>query len=480
MKSIAVLGTASNVGKSWLVTALGAWLRRKGYKVAPFKAQNMSNNSYVTLEGGEIGRAQAVQAQACGLRPIAAMNPILLKPTGGSSQLVILGEATKHIKAKDYYQKIDSLWQIVTDCLKFWHDRCDVLLLEGAGSPVELNLMDRDIVNLKPIEYLNGKWILVGDIEKGGVFAQIIGTYQLLPPSIKQQGLGFIVNKFRGDLSLFADARDHFHRHIPTLNYLGVLPFAPDLQPESEDSLCRDAEEFGTGEKIAWIRFPHLSNSQDILPWKHDQGVRNTWIKSPLELRDARVIVLPGSKDTIGDLQWLRQTKLDETIVTAANNGVIIVGICGGYQMLGKTLTDRWGRAGSPGTYRGLGLLPIHTEFTYPKTVKQVEISYQSDRWQGYEIHMGKTTLLDQNKLEILDQCNQEVYISNQQIIGTYIHGLFESPQIRKTIIELAKINNYKASDINWQQHQQILYDRMVDFIESHLKLNCILEYLEI
>ena len=225
MKAISVLGTSSNAGKSWMVTALGAWLKRNGIKVAPFKAQNMSNNSYVTLEGGEIGRAQAVQAIACGMRPIAEMNPILLKPSGnGTSQLVLLGEARQHIAAIDYYQHIETLWQTVRDTLEFWRDRCDVLILEGAGSPVELNLMQRDLVNLRPIVHLQGKWILVGDIEKGGVFAQIIGTHKLIPQPAQELGLGFIVNKFRGDLRLFSDAEKHFREHMPHFPYLGFFP----------------------------------------------------------------------------------------------------------------------------------------------------------------------------------------------------------------------------------------------------------------
>ncbi|MEM9244573.1 MAG: cobyric acid synthase, partial [Cyanobacteria bacterium P01_F01_bin.153] len=308
MKAISVLGTASNVGKSWTVAALGAWLRRQGVRVAPFKAQNMSNNSFVTLEGGEIGRAQGAQAAACGLRGIAEMNPILLKPAGNStSQLVLLGQAKEHIAARDYYQHIETLWETVAETLDFWKSRTDVLLLEGAGSPVELNLMHRDLVNLRPIVHLKGRWLLVADIEKGGVFAQAVGTANLMPPEARSLGLGLIVNKFRGDLSLFSTAGKYFQKHLPDLPYLGTLPYRDDLQPESEDSLCREAEEGGSGEAIAWIRFPFVSNSQDSQPWQLDQGVRTVWVKSVSELRAAnpRAIVLPGSKNTLADLRWL-------------------------------------------------------------------------------------------------------------------------------------------------------------------------------
>ncbi|NEQ55396.1 MAG: cobyric acid synthase, partial [Leptolyngbya sp. SIO3F4] len=235
MKALSVLGTSSNAGKSWIVTALGAWLRRQGVNVVPFKAQNMSNNSYVTLEGGEIGRAQAAQAAACGVRPVAEHNPVLLKPSGnGTSQLVLLGEPKQHIRAGDYYQHIEDIWQVVAQTLEGWRDRCDVLLLEGAGSPVELNLMHRDIVNLRPIQYLQGRWLLVGDIERGGIFSQIIGTHTLIPDPAKSLGLGFIVNKFRGDLRLFDTAGEHFSKHLPDFPYLGALPYRGHLQPESE------------------------------------------------------------------------------------------------------------------------------------------------------------------------------------------------------------------------------------------------------
>ncbi|MEM8502740.1 MAG: cobyric acid synthase, partial [Cyanobacteria bacterium P01_D01_bin.1] len=383
MKALSVLGTSSNAGKSWLVTALGAWLRRQGVKVAPFKAQNMSNNSYVTLEGGEIGRAQAVQAAACGVRPIVQHNPVLLKPSGnGTSQLVLLGEPQQHIKAGDYYRHIDRVWQVVAQTLEEWRDRCDVLLLEGAGSPVELNLMHRDIVNLRPVEYLKGRWLLVGDIERGGIFAQIIGTHTLIPDAAKPLGLGFIVNKFRGDLQLFETADRHFAQHLPNFPYLGTLPYAPTLQPESEDSLCRDAEESGSGAKFAWIRFPRLSNSQDSQPWQLDSGIRTCWVTAPEALADARAIILPGSKNTLQDLQWLRQTGLAEAIQQAAQRGVPVVGICGGYQMLGQRLSDPEGHAGLSGDVPGLGLLPIATQFAAHKEVRQVTATEGAETWQ--------------------------------------------------------------------------------------------------
>ena len=501
MKAISVLGTSSNAGKSWMVTALGAWLRRKGVKVAPFKAQNMSNNSYVTLEGGEIGRAQAVQAIACGMRPIAEMNPILLKPSGkGTSQLVILGEAGQHIAAIDYYQHIETLWLTVRDCLEYWRDRCDVLLLEGAGSPVELNLMQRDLVNLRPIVYLQGRWLLVGDIEKGGVFAQIIGTYQLLPTTAKDLGLGFIVNKFRGDLRLFGDANKYFQEYMPKLNYFGVLPYAADLQPESEDSLCREAESKGSGAKIAWIRFPHLSNSQDSQPWQLDLGIETVWVETVAELEQAKIIILPGSKNTLSDLQWLRTTGLADAILEAHGRGVPIAGICGGYQILGKYLSDREGVAGAAGDVLGLGLLPIVTEFIATKQVRQVQAIWRSgteinkvhDKWMTYEIHMGVTKLIGSDLgesgsikplLQIQGENDQEFHdegLQSDRVWGSYLHGLFESAQVRQDLTRLANIPEHRVDPIPWQEHQLNLYNSMADLLEANLDLTSVCRYLDI
>jgi adenosylcobyric acid synthase len=474
MKAIAVLGTSSNSGKSWLATALCAWLRRKGLKVAPFKAQNMSNNSYATLDGGEIGRAQAAQAEACGLLPTVDMNPILLKPSGlAGSQLVVLGHARGHLKAAEYYDLVEQLWPMVCETLEHWKKKCEVLVLEGAGSPVELNLMSRDIVNLRPMHHLDGKWLLVSDIERGGVFAQIIGTWSLLEPRDQVRGLGVAVNKFRGDLSLFADAGRYLGERIP-LPYLGVLPFCAKLQPESEDSLCRDAEEGGTGDKLAWILFPHLSNSQDCQPWLLDQGVRVQWARQAGELKDAKAIVLPGSKNTVADIEWLRATGMDQAVTGAAKRGVPVVGICGGYQMLGERVCDPDGVAGERGTLPGLNLLPIETTFSKEKAVSQVLVLWGGDRWTAYEIHMGRT--------RATSPCHAFLRVQNGGIMheegcrkgnvwGTYIHGLFESSAVRTQLAKHANFSHYRPSSVLWRSHLQSIYDGMADAVEEHLNL---------
>jgi adenosylcobyric acid synthase len=481
MKALSILGTSSNSGKSWLATALCAWLRRRGVRVAPFKAQNMSNNSFATLDGGEIGRAQAVQAEACGLIPVVQMNPILLKPSGGQgSQLILLGKPQRHLLASEYYNLFDELWLVVRDTLEYWRDRCDVLILEGAGSPVELNLMRRDLVNLRPVHYLNGRSLLVADIERGGVFAQIVGTWTLLNPADRERFLGVVVNKFRGDISLFADAPKYLAEHVP-VSYLGVLPYLKDLQPESEDSLCREAEESGQGEKIAWVRLPYLANSQDCQPWLMDEGIRVQWVDDLSQLADARIIILPGSKNTIADLGWLRRTKIDAAIQQAAARGIPVVGICGGYQMLGEWLHDPEGVAGDRGVLPGVNLLPIQTTFSQTKSVSQVVVHWGADRWSAYEIHMGVT--------DPTQSCNALTQVENGQRIvpegsrrnhvwGTYLHGLFESPEVRSELAALAGLKNYSAGQISWRTHLERMYDRMADALEEHLETEEIWKYV--
>ncbi len=481
MKAISVLGTSSNSGKSWFATALCALLRRKGLSVAPFKAQNMSNNSFVTLDGGEIGRAQAAQAEACGLEPTVEMNPILLKPSGRlGSQLVLSGRAIEHVNSAEYYRLVEKLWPIVCETLEYWRKRCEVLVLEGAGSPVELNLLSRDIVNLRPIHHLDGKWVLVADIERGGVFAQIVGTWNLLGRDDQARGIGVAVNKFRGDLSLFADARDCLAEKI-SLPYLGVLPFSSKLQPESEDSLCREAEERGNGDTIGWIRFPHLSNSQDCQPWLVDSGVRVRWVQQVKDVDDAKIVILPGSKNTVADLQWLHETGLDEVVKRAARRGVLIVGICAGYQMLGESVRDPEGLAGDRGVVPGLNLLPVRTTFSQAKEVLQVCARWGGERWQAYEIHMGTTIATG----PCAPLCSVEHRAGvrpegcqMRNVWGTYLHGLFESSAIRSELASRAGFSAYRPAAVPWREHLQGVYDGMADLLEEHLNLQEIWDYV--
>ena len=368
----------------------------------------------------------------------------------------------------------------MSETLEHWRKRCEVLVLEGAGSPVELNLMSRDIVNLRPIHYLDGKWILVADIERGGVFAQIVGTWNLLGLDDQARGLGVAVNKFRGDLSLFADARDRLAEKT-SLPYLGVLPFSPELQPESEDSLCRAAEERGDGDTIAWIRFPHLSNSQDCQPWLVDSGVCVRWVQEANEVDGAKIVVLPGSKNTVADLQWLREKGIEKVVKRAAQRGIPIVGICAGYQMLGESVRDPEGIAGDRGVAPGLNLLPVRTTFSQAKEVLQVSAMWGEERWQAYEIHMG-TTIATRPCAPL---CSVEdgsgarpEGCQMRNVWGTYLHGLFESSALRSELASRAGFSAYRSAAVPWREHLRSVYDGMADLLEEHLNLKEVWDYV--
>lgn len=450
--------------------------------MAPFKAQNMANNAWVTLEGGEIGRAQAVQAEACGLTPTVEMNPILLKPSGAlGSQIIVLGQAEGHCAAAEYYRHFDRLWRIVMEVLDGWQTRCDVLLMEGAGSPVELNLLHRDLVNLRPCRYLDGRWIFVGDIDRGGIFAQLAGVWTLLSPADRARSLGGIVNRFRGDLALFSNPQQWIEPHAPGFTMLGTVPLRADLQPEEEDGLSVDDKVRGTGDVMAWVRFPHLSNLTDCQPWWADTGVQVRWVTTPRELQDARVIVLPGTKNTLADLRWLRAGGLADAIVAASHRGALIIGVCGGFQMLGESLRDDSGDAGDAGAERGLGLLPADTSFSASKTLRQVTANCAGREWQAYEIHMGAT--LARGPVDPLQTVRDALGTRPEgmrlgQVWGTYLHGWFESPQLRAQVAAAGGMHEHRPQPVPWAEQRASMYRAMAEHLAAHVNLDPIRRYL--
>lgn len=476
MKALGVLGTSSSVGKSWMTTALCAWLHGQGVRVAPFKAQNMSNNAWPTLDGGELARAQAVQAEACGLRAIVEMNPILLKPSGGvGAQLVLRGQAQGHVAARDYFTNNESLWSVVAECLEYWRTRCDVLVLEGAGSPVELNLMARDLVNLRPLRHLDARWLLVGDIDRGGIYAQLAGTWALLPAEDRARCLGAIVNRFRGDISLFPNPTAWLAPHAPGLPVLGTVPLRADLQPEEEDGLGAADEDRGTGDTLVWIRLPHAANLTDCQPWWSDVGVRVRWIDQPAALADARVIVIPGSKNTLADLRWLRVSGLADAIVAAAQRGALVIGICGGFQILGERLIDSAGVAGDAGDEPGLGLLPVTTRFEKQKILRQVTAECGHRRWTAYEIHMGRTTVgpaaTPLQTVWDMDGTSRPEGVQCGKIWGTYLHGWFEAPELRSRIAVAGGLTAHRAHAVPWSEQRQAVYTQMAAHVAAHVDL---------
>jgi adenosylcobyric acid synthase len=426
-RSLFIGGTSSNAGKSWMTTAICAWLRGKGVSVAPFKAQNMSNNSYPCAGGGEIGRAQVAQAEACGLEPEPSMNPILLKPNGsGASQVVVNGRMWKTLSAREYYTHAPELRGIVLAAYEDLASRFDVIVIEGAGSVSELNLREHDLVNLWLVTAIRAPWLLVADIERGGVFGSVIGTTELLTPDERSLFRGFAINKFRGDATLFDDGVRLLEERTRS-RCLGVFPYAAGVTLDPEDSLAlrTDAQRPAPkGARVAIIRFPLISNATDfsLLSWAE-------WIAAPpAEAFD--FIVVPGSKNTLSDLAWLRETGLADWIVERHRRGATVVGICGGYQMLGRTITDPTGVESARGRAAGLGLIPVSTELTREKTTREVcATTAKGAAFTAYEIHLGVTTVSPDAALDPFARLQDGTAegVRGERVFGTYLHGALEN-----------------------------------------------------
>ncbi len=489
-----VLGTASHVGKSVVTTAFCRLLAERGGKVAPFKAQNMALNSFVTLEGGEIGRAQAAQAEAAGVEPTVEMNPVLLKPMGGVSQVVLDGSPIGVMSARDYYAAKDSIWPRVARAYDQLAAEFDYIVLEGAGSPVEVNLTEHDLTNLRMARHADAAVILVADIERGGVFAQIVGTWELLEPDDRRRVIGFIINKFRGDVSLLDAGLDYLQSRtgIPVL---GVLPHRTDLQVDQEDSLGidetatprEDVDDDGRVLDVAVVRLPHLSNSTDFWPLSRFPGVRVRYVSGLNELGRPDLIIFPGSKATVRDLDWLESAGLASAVVSLANApaGPVILGICGGYQMLGQTLEDRLGVESPRPFAEGLGLIATTTRFGAEKNRHRITgRSLSGDhRIVGYEIHMGETTRQSgvspwfeltrtRDSSTVLDGAMDP----SGRFFGTYVHGLFDSLAFTAEFVRTVRACRGLPSldEEAWNRHRRLSADRYAPLsalLTEHLDL---------
>jgi adenosylcobyric acid synthase len=435
--SLIVLGTASHVGKSITVAAICRALVRRGIKVAPFKSQNMSLNSFVTADGKEIGIAQAVQSWAAGLDPEADMNPILLKPKGeGVSQIILLGNPYRDMPITEYYQETDFLLGEALSAFFRLQTKYGQVVVEGAGGAAEVNLYDRDIANIRLARALRLPIVLVADIERGGVFAQIYGTIKLLPEDIVPLLAGIIVNKFRGDLSIFQGGVEQIEE-LTGLPVLGVMPYM-DIALPSEDSLSiKDKKAGGGAVRIGVIRLPHISNFTDFETLERNAAVEYVPLGKPLSSYDC--IIIPGTKNTVDDLRLLKESGTAEEILKARQRRAVIIGICGGYQMIGKTLLDS-GVESCRGTYEGLGLLDVATSFEgYQKTTIQVRrrarqvppILSGMGTVSGYEIHMGGTALgTDREAFE-----GEGAVSPDGRVFGTYMHGLFLNPAAIESLL---------------------------------------------
>jgi adenosylcobyric acid synthase len=455
-----ICGTTSDAGKSTLVTALCRVMARRGVRVAPFKAQNMALNSYVTLDGHEIGRAQGVQALAAGIEPDVAMNPILLKPSGErSSQVIVRGRPVGVMTAAEYHAAKPSLLATVLDALVDLRQRFDIVLCEGAGSPAEINLLDHDIANLRVAVEAQLPAVVVGDIDRGGVFAALYGTVALLPDLYRRLVRGFVVNKMRGDPALLFDATAELERRtgVPTIGVLPMLPTAT-LALDAEDSLALDAARPPAGPPladpldVAVIRFPWIANVTDVDALAVEPGVTVRLVRSTPELGRPDLVVLPGTKSTVADLEWLRAAGLPEAIEAS---GADVLGICGGYQMLGEKIVDDV--ESGAGVVPGLGWLPVRTEFAAEKNIRRVGAT-------GYEIHHGRVL-------------GDAAVSDDGRVRGTTVHGLFEDDAHRAAFLsELAarRRKHFVPAGVAFAASRAARFDLLADAVEAHLDLAAI------
>lgn len=496
-KAIMIQGTMSNAGKSLITAGLCRIFKQDGYKVAPFKSQNMALNSYVTEEGLEMGRAQVMQAEAAGIRPMVCMNPVLLKPTNDTgSQVIVNGEVLGNMGAREYF---DFKKQLIPDIMAAYQkleEEYDIIVIEGAGSPAEINLKTDDIVNMGMAKMADAPVLLLGDIDRGGVFAQLVGTMELLEDEEKCRVRGFIINKFRGDKSIL-DPGVRMLEERTGIPVVGVTPYI-SIDLEEEDSLTERMNGFRAVDLIdlAVVRLPRISNFTDFNNLESIEGVSLRYVRNVAELKQPDMIILPGTKNTMGDLLWLRQSGFESAIYKAEKAGAVIFGICGGFQMLGKSIHDPQ-QVEEGGTIRGMGLLDVETVFSKAKTRTRVKGNFgQIDGilkemsgagLEGYEIHMGVTKYADGcSNLAMLREANQKeskadgAYSGN--VYGTYVHGVFDQEEVaRELILCLGKakgVNLDQISTRDYTKYKETQYDLLADKLREHLDMERIYGYL--
>ena len=491
-----ILGSGSDVGKSIMVAGLCRIFRQEGIRVAPFKAQNMALNSFITPEGGEMGRAQVVQAQAAGLVPHVDMNPVLLKPSSEvGSQVIVQGRVYGNFPARDYYRLKPKLVKKVMESYRRLAQAYDLIVLEGAGSAVELNLKKNDLVNFNMAKKAGAAVLLVADIDRGGVFAATIGAFLLLTPTERRMLRGFIINKFRGDPTLFESGVTIIERRTRR-PVLGVVPYASDLVLPEEDSVALNRKRLaGTGEapgglRIGVVRLPHISNYTDFDPLEQEPGVNLRYVDQRDELSGLDLLILPGTKNTISDLLYLKASGLFGRIQAYGRAGGRLVGICGGYQLLGREVRDPLGVEGDPRTEPGLGLLPVVTTMAGAKTTTQVEARVPDPGDCGvlsaYEIHMGVTEARGEGQpaFEIVSRNGRPLKVADgwvapdRRIWGTYLHGLFDNDGFRRVFLQelqrtrpgldpTAPATSYET----YEKFQEAQLDSLADLLRRHLDM---------
>jgi adenosylcobyric acid synthase len=511
--ALMILGTASHVGKSILTAGLGRIFADEGYRVAPFKAQNMSLNSAATPDGGEIGRAQALQAEACRVVPRVEMNPVLLKPsTDTGAQVILLGKIWGHVTASDYHtRRVEQLFPAVLEAYTRLAHRHDLILLEGAGSPAEINLREHDIVNMRMAYAADAACMLVGDIDRGGVFASLLGTLELLEPEDRARIRGFVINKFRGDESLLRPGVTAMEHRLG-LPCVGIVPYLHDLDLDEEDGVALEDRRSAarlwknpeTGPeralRIGVIALPHMANFTDFDALALEPSVSLAFLEDPEEMAAADLLVLPGSKQTINDLDWLHDRGFAQELRRLCKKDIPVAGICGGFQMLGSAIDDPRGieNQGEPCSRRGLGLLPVRTLLHAEKTVRRVQGHVRAEffgvgarpekGFAGYEIHVGETVyepgsrpLTNIARQGISGNVPDGAMSASGRVLGTYVHGLFDTDDFRHSFLAAAR----KAVDLapaeSWADiaaERDARIDRLADHLRKSLNMSLIRSWI--
>mgnify|MGYP000986584874 CR=1 FL=1 len=473
--TLMVQGTTSDAGKSTLVAGLARLLWRRGVRVVPFKPQNMALNSAVTVDGGEIGRAQALQAVAAGLEPHTDMNPVLLKPsTDIGAQVIIHGRAVAQLSARDYHEYKPRAMAAVLESYGRLTEQYEAVLVEGAGSPAEINLRDRDIANMGFAEEVDCPVILIADIDRGGVFAHLVGTLDLLSPSEQARVKGFVINRFRGDIGLLQSGLDWLEERTGR-PVLGVLPYLHGLFLDAEDGLADARAEKGEARlRVVAPVYPRISNHTDLDALRLHPQVDFSWVGPGQAIPPADLIVLPGSKAVQADLAWLRKQGWDDAIKRHLRYGGKIVAICGGYQMLGTQLHDPLGLEGAPGSIDGLGLLDLETVLEAEKQLHNITGTLALPGHapvSGYEIHMGITRgpALEHPSTLLADGRPDGALSDDGQILGSYLHGLFDHPDALAALLAWAGVTDAERIDLSARRQADL--ERLADSIEAHMDL---------
>ncbi|MDS1308793.1 cobyric acid synthase [Marinobacter xiaoshiensis] len=489
MTTLMIQGTTSDAGKTTVVAALCRWLARQGVSVAPFKPQNMALNSAVTIDGGEIGRSTALQALACGLEPHSDMNPVLLKPQSDcGAQVILRGQVHGNMDALDYHAYKAEAMEAVMAAWRSLSERYDVIIAEGAGSPAEINLRANDIANMGFAEAADCPVLLVGDIDRGGVFAQLVGTLELISASEQQRTKGFIINRFRGDIGLLEPGLDWLSERTGK-PVIGVLPYLHGLIVDSEDSIGTSGTSEAGALNVVVPVLPRISNHNDFDPLRLHPGVNLQFIGPDQPIPPADLIILPGSKSTRTDLDFLHSQGWAQAIRKHLRYGGKVFGICGGFQMLGKQVTDPDGLEGDPGKTDGLGLLEMSTKMVAGKQLKNVQgvlnltatdSAQVEASFSGYEMHNGVSEGAALTRpLGRINGSNEGAMSTDGQIAGTYVHGIFDEPTACDAILHWAGLNQSGAA-VDYQQHRMEQLDRLADQIEQHLDTAWLRELLNL